>query len=113
MLEIKDNTIEEVYETSIFTIAGKIKQLVTSRKIDGVINSYVEESIIYRMASQFKTEFAPLRDDFVRFAFKLLESGSLHKKMDNLELIKFLRESFGGLGHLIRFVKKLETLEPP
>ncbi len=97
--------------TSLFTIAGKVKQLVTSGKIDNDINSYFEESIIYRITSQFKTEFMLLRDNFVKFLFNLLTSGILHKKMERLALIKFFRESFGGLGHLVRFVKKLETLE--
>ena len=65
------------------------------------------------MTSQFKSEFAPLRDDFVKFVLSLLTSGILHKKMEKLEIIEFFRESFGGFGHLIRFVKKLNALEPP
>ena len=91
--------------TSIIKIAAKIKQLVTRRKIDSVIMSYFEESIIYRMTSQFKTEFTSLRDDFVKFVFTRLERGSFHKKIVNLELIKFLNKSFGGFGYLIRFAK--------
>lgn len=33
--------------------------------------------------------------------------------MDRPTLITFFKESFGGFGHLIRFVKKLEAIEPP
>ncbi|TET00478.1 MAG: hypothetical protein E3J90_03910 [Promethearchaeota archaeon] len=60
------------------------------------------------MTSQFKTEFTSLRDDFVKFVLSLLTNGTLHKKMEKSEAIEFFRESFGGFGHLIRFVKKLE-----
>jgi hypothetical protein len=43
--------------TSIVRIAEKIKLLVSNDKIDRIINSYFEEAIIYRMTSQFKSEF--------------------------------------------------------
>ena len=99
--------------TSIVKIAEKIKQLVSSEKIDPNINAYFEEAAIYRMTSQFKSEFKSLRDDFVKFLFSLLASGSMHQKMERTELIKFLSESFSGLGHLIRFAKKLDVLKPP
>ncbi len=99
--------------TSIVKIAEKIKLLVSDKKISSVINSYLEEAVIFRITSQLKTEFAPLRDDFVRFLLSLLTSGTLHKKMGKKAIIEFFRESFGGFGHLIRFVKKLETLKPP
>ena len=72
------------------------------------INSYLEEAVIFRMTSQFKLEFASLRDDFVKFVLSLLMNGTLHKQMTILALIKFFSESFGGFGHLIRFVKSLE-----
>ena len=99
--------------TSVVKIAEKIKLLVSNKKINKSINSYLEEVVIFRMTSQFKSEFAPLRDDFVKFVLSLLTSGTLHKKMEKLEIIEFFRESFGGFGHLIRFVKKLNALEPP
>ncbi|GAH63539.1 unnamed protein product, partial [marine sediment metagenome] len=99
--------------TSIVKIAEKIKKLVSSDKIDSIINSYLEEAVIYRMTSQFKSEFKSLRDDFVKFAFSSLASGSVRQKMDKAELIKLLSKSFSGLGFLIRFVRKLEALETP
>ncbi len=99
--------------TSVVKIAEKIKLLVSNRKINSAINSYTEEAVIFRMTSQFKTEFTPIRDGFVGFVLSLLTSGTLHIKMEKLAIIEFFRESFGGFGHLIRFVKKLETLEPP
>ena len=95
--------------TSIVRIAEKIKLLVSNNKINSVVNSYLEEAVIFRMASQFKIEFALLRDDFVKFVLSLLINGTLHKQMERLTLIKFFRESFGGFGHLIRFVKSLEA----
>jgi len=98
--------------TSIVKIAEKIKQLVSSEKIDkSIINVYFEEAAIYRMASQFKSEFKSLRDDFVKFLLSLLASGSVHRKLNKTELIEFLSESFGGLGYLIRFARKLDVLE--
>ena len=97
--------------TSLVKIAEKIKQLVLSDKIDSIINFCLEEAVIYRMTSQFKSEFKSLRDNFVKFAFSSLESGSVREKMDKTELIKLLSESFSGLGYLIRFVRKLEALE--
>ncbi len=99
--------------TSIVKIAKKIKLLVSSDKIDRNFNAYLEEAVIYRITSQFKSEFKSLRDDFVKFAFSSLESGSVHQRMEKTELIKLLSESFSGLGYLIRFVRKLETLETP
>ncbi len=95
--------------TSIMNIAQKVKQLVADKKIGSVINSYMEEAVIFRMTSQFKTKFVPLRDDFVKFLVSLLTSGNLHRKMEKAELVKFFKDSFGGFGHLIRFAKKLET----
>ena len=99
--------------TSIVKIGEKIKLLVSDKKINSNINSYLEEAVIFRMTSQFKIEFPSLRDNFVKFVFSLLTRGTLHVKMEKPAIIKFFRESFGGFGHLIRFVKKLETLEPP
>ena len=94
--------------TSILKIVEKIKLLVSNKKINSVINSYLEEAVIFRMASQFKIEFATLRHDFVKFVLSLLISGALHKKMEIPAIIRFFKESFGGFGHLIRFVKSLE-----
>jgi hypothetical protein len=96
--------------TSTVKIAEKVKQLVSSDKIDSIINSYLEEAVIFRLTSQFKNEFKSLRDDFVKFAFSLLENGSVSKKMDKNELIKLLSVSFSGLAYLVRFVRKLEAL---
>lgn len=99
--------------TSVVKIAEKIKLLVSNRKINGAINSYFEEAVIFRVTSQFKTEFAPLRDGFVKLVLSLLTNGTLHVKLDKSAITEFFKESFGGFGHLIRFVKKLDTLEPP
>ena len=99
--------------TSIVKIAEKIKLLVSSDKIDSNFNAYLEEAVIYRMTSQFKSEFKSLRDDFVKFVFASLESGSVRQKMDKTELIKLLSVSFSGLAYLVRFVRKLEALETP
>ena len=99
--------------TSVVKIAEKIKLLVSSDRIDRVINSYLEEAVIYRMTSEFKSNFESLRDDFVKFAFSSLESGSVREKTDKSELIKLLSLSFSGLGHLVRFVRKSEVLETP
>ncbi len=99
--------------TSIVKIAKKIELLVSSDKIDRNFNAYLEEAVIYRITSQFKSEFKSLRNNFVKFVFSSLESGSVHQKMDKTELIKLLSKSFGGLGYLVRFVRKLETLETP
>ena len=97
--------------TSIVSIAEKIKLLVSSDKIDSIINfkAYLEEAVIYRMTSEFKSEFESLRDDFVKFAFSSLESGSVRQKMDKTELIGLLSVSFSGLAYLVRFVRKLEA----
>ena len=99
--------------TSAIKIAEKIKQLISSDKIDSVVNSYFEEAVIYRMTSQFKSEFKPLRDDFVEFVFSSLESGSVSKKMERTELIKLLSTSFSGLAYLVRLVRKMEIQEQP
>jgi len=98
--------------TSIVKIAEKIKQLVSKMKIDSINNDYFEEAVIYRITSQFKTEFAKLRDDFVKFMFNSLVKGSLHKKMDKNELIRVLSTTFSGLAYLVRLVRKMEIQEP-
>ena len=95
--------------TSIVKIGEKIKLLVSDKKINSNINSYLEEAVIFRMTSQFKIEFPSLRDDFVKFVLSLLMNGALHKQMEKSALIQFFRESFGGFGYLIRFVKSIET----
>ncbi len=95
--------------TSVVKIAEKIKLLVSNKKINRVINSYIEEAVIFRIASQFKIEFPSLRDDFVKFVLSLLISGALHEQMKRPALIKFFSEIFGGFGYLIRFVKSIET----
>jgi hypothetical protein len=94
--------------TSIVKIAKKIKQLPSGDKIGNNIKAYFKEAAIYQITSQFKSEFESLRDDFVKFAFSSLESGSVRKKMAKTELIKLLRQSFSGLAYLIRFARKLE-----
>ncbi len=99
--------------TSVVKIAEKIKLLVSNKKINSAINSYFEEAVIFRITSQFKTEFTSIRDGFFKFVLSLLTGGTLHVKLDKFEVIKFFKESFGGFGHLIRFVKKLESLEAP
>ncbi len=99
--------------TSIVKIAEKIKLLVSDNKIDRIFNSYLEEAVIYRITSQFKSEFESLRDDFVKFVFSSLESGSVRPKMGKTELIKLLSTSFSGLAYLVRFARKLEALETP
>ncbi len=98
--------------TSIVKIAEKIRQLVSNNKIDSIINSYLEEAVIYRTISQFKSEFKSLRDDFVKLAFSLLASDSIHQRLNKTELIELLSESFSGLGYLVRFARKLDVLEP-
>ena len=95
--------------TSIVKIIEKIRLLVSHKEIHSDINSYLEEAVIFRVTSQFKIEFASLRDDFVKFVVSLLISGTLHKQMERAALIKFFSESFGGFGHLIRFVRSIET----
>ena len=92
--------------TSTVKIAKKIKLLASSGKIDSVVNSYIEEAVIYRMTSGFKSSFESLRDDFVKFAFNSLEDGSIRMKMSRTELIKLLNVSFSGLAHLVRFARK-------
>ena len=95
--------------TSAVKIAEKIKLLISSGKLDSVVNSYIEEAVIYRMTSGFKNNFESLRDDFVKFAFNSLEDGSIRDKMDKNELIKLLSVSFGGLAYLVRFARNILT----
>lgn len=99
--------------TSIVKIAEKIKQLVSSEKICNIFNAYFEEAVIYRITSQFKSEFKSLRDDFVNFVFSSLESGSAHQKMKKTEIIELLSVTFSGLGYLVSFARKLDVLKLP
>jgi len=99
--------------TSIVKIASRVKQLVTSRKIDKFVNSYFKEALIYRMTFQFKSEFKLFRDNLAKFMLFSFESGSVHQKMEKAEIIKLLSEIFSGLGYLIRSIRKLDVLEPP
>jgi len=99
--------------TSIVKIAEKIKQLVSSEKICNIFNAYFEEAVIYRITSQFKSEFKSLRDDFIKFVLSSLESGSVHQKMEKTEIIELLSVTFSGLGYLVRFARKLDVLKPP
>ena len=62
-----------------------------------------------KVKTELKIEFPSLRDDFVKFVLSLLMNGALHKQMEKSALIQFFRESFGGFGYLIRFVKSIET----
>ncbi len=91
--------------TSIREITNKLKKLNFSERIERIIINIVNEAIEYRSANKFKTEFIKLRNDFVHYVFILLCNGSLHRRMNFQEIIIFLKDTFGGLIHLIRLAK--------
>ncbi len=93
--------------TSIKSISVKIQKVIDDKKIDGLIMTFLKESILYRRGIGFKTDYIVLRNDFIRYIFSLLGKGILHRKMNFQELVDYLENTFGGLGHLKEFAYKI------
>ena len=52
------------------------------------------------MKGKYKTEFEPLRKDFIIYIIRLLKTGILHRKFDNEELKHLFTKYFGGFVSL-------------
>ena len=84
--------------TSILKIGNKLKQLSEDNDFLEKMIEFFEETIIYRITGQFKTDFNKLQDEFFTYIFSLLEKGILHRKMDFHEVVQYLTGTFSGFS---------------
>lgn len=97
-------------DTRVLQIGQKLKETSEIvRKIED-INGYFEEAIIFRTTGHYITKFEKLQEQFVKFIFKLLKLGGLHKKMSTSELKNYLTSWFSGFPHLLHFLNKINNV---
>ena len=94
--------------TSIRAIANKIEQLNKQGIVNEKTLEYVKDSIFFRRTRYFTKEYIQLRNSFILHIFSFIGKGKLHRKMKFEELVTFLENTFGGLLHLIEFVKNIK-----
>jgi len=92
--------LENFHHTSVIEIEKKIKEIITMVSAIKKMEAFFEEAKHYRMKGQHRTEFEPLRKDFIIYIIKLLKTGILHRKFDNSELKLFFTKYFGGFVSL-------------
>lgn len=96
---------------SILDVGNKLKQLSKDNdRLERMIE-FFEEAIIYRITGQFKTDFEELRNEFITYIFSLLENGTLHRRMDYQDLIKYLTEIFNGFPYLTQKIHELDVFK--
>jgi hypothetical protein len=94
-------------KTSILEIGNYLKKLEKEGvSLDEVIR-YFQEALIFRLTGEFKSSFKDLQNKFIRYIFKLLQNGTLHRKIEYQQLIDFLTHKFNGFPHLIQKLKKI------
>ena len=98
--------VENYSYTSIIEIGKKIKEIVDVIRSIKDIEMYFEEAVTFRSIGQFKTDFKTLQKEFITLIVSLLESGVLHRKIENTDLKTYFTKYFGGFPYLIRFLKK-------
>ncbi len=99
---------QDFFYTSIRRIAVKIEKLKDDKLINRNFLEMVKKSIIFRRTNHFNENFRNLRNSFIILAFFLLVKGKLHRKFNYGELIKYLKESFGGFRYLIQMAENIE-----
>ncbi len=92
--------------TSILEIGKKLKQVSEDNNFLEKVIEFFEEVIIYRIIGQFKTDFNELRNEFITYIFSLLGKGTLHRKMDYYELVRYITGTFSGFPFLNQKVQK-------
>ena len=93
------------YLTSVLNISIHIDNLHIDHKIRKNTLHFMNESIIFRRNDKFSTDFTNLRKNFILFIFSLLRNGSLHRKLEFQELVKYLEKKFNGLPYLTSYIK--------
>ena len=97
--------------TSIVDIGGKIKYQIRNYDFLKEMHEFLEETIIFRITGQFKTEFNTLQTNFVTYIFSLLDNGRLHKKVNYHKVMNYLTDSFRGFPYLIQEIRKLDIFK--
>lgn len=100
---------ENYQKTSLRAISKSTQKLVRRGRIDDFFMEFLKESIEFRRKQQFTQDFHPLRTKFTQYIFSLLGKGTIHRKMNYYELLRFLEQSFEGFKYLIKFAKKLKS----
>ena len=104
--------LENTYRnTSIIEIGNRLKKLKERHNFLEKMIEFFEESLIFRITGQFKTNFNDLRNKFIFYIFSLLENGTLHTKMNYHEIKQYLTDSFSGFPYLIQEIKKIKLRE--
>ncbi len=97
--------------TSLHFIHKKIEELLDHStqnhkcRLKGGLLQLFEEAVYYRRIGSFRASFPRLRAHFIRYVFTHLREGLLHTQMNHNELKGFLKDSFNGLGYLVRLLE--------
>jgi len=86
--------------TSSIKSAQKVKELSEQGKIGGEMPDFIENSILFRCKNAFIGDFNKVREDFLDYLFLITRNGVLHRKIGYLNLLKYLKDTYGGLNHL-------------
>ena len=92
--------VDNFHYTSIVELEKKIKEIITLVSTIKEMGVFFEEAKHFRINGNYRTEFEPLRKDFIRYIIRLLKTGILHKKFDNPDLKAFFAKYFGGFASL-------------
>ncbi|MFW9876980.1 MAG: hypothetical protein ACFFG0_28125, partial [Candidatus Thorarchaeota archaeon] len=101
---------ESFRDTRILQIGNELKNICENLKKIEDMFGYFEEAMIFRNTGYYMTEFGKLRKKFIKLLYSQLENGRLHKRMTLSELKDYLTTSFSGFPHLLRFIKKSQSI---
>ena len=94
--------------TSSVKSALKVKELSEQGKIGEKMPDFIEKSILFRCKNVFIEDFNKVREDFLDYLFSIAKSGVLHRRLGYQDLLKYFKDTYEGLNHL---VAKLELRE--
>ena len=87
--------------TSSIKSAQKVKTLSKQGKISGEMPHFIENSILFRCENVFIEDFNKIREDFLDYLFLIIRNGALHRKIKYPDLLKYLKDTYDGLNHLV------------
>ena len=64
--------------------------------------------MLFRCKNVFFGDFNKVREEFLNYLFSITRNGVLHRKIAYQDLLKYLKDTYQGLNHL---VAKLELKE--
>ena len=96
--------------TSSIKSAQKVKELSEQGKIGEEMPDFIEKSILFRCKNVFIEDFNKIREDFLDYLFSITRNGELHRKIGYQDLLKYLKDTYEGLNHLVAILE-LKELE--